>query len=113
MRLPALLMSRRGLSGAVLLAGLLIAAGTYALAASLHTSHTLTRIDVHATPIATFDNHDPTRTRFGALEFRGGLVLTSSYEAFGGISALKVEPDGGSLSQRHRQRLLAARPHPV
>ena len=49
---------------------------------------------IEATPIASFDNRDPTRVRFGALEFRGGLALTSSYEAFGGISALHVEPDG-------------------
>ena len=47
-----------------------------------------------ATPIASFDNREPSRTRFGALEFRGGLALTSTYEAFGGISALRMEPDG-------------------
>ena len=76
------------------MAALLIAAGSYALADSLRTSQALTRIDVRATPIASFDNRDPTRTRFGALEFRGGLALTSSYEPFGGISALHVEPDG-------------------
>ena len=32
--------------------------------------------------------------RFGALEFRGGLVLTSDYKAFGGVSALHMEADG-------------------
>jgi hypothetical protein len=32
--------------------------------------------------------------RFGALEFRGGLVLTSKNDAFGGISAIHMEPDG-------------------
>jgi hypothetical protein len=85
---------RRRLTAGIVLAALLIAAGAYALTVSLRTSHTLTRIEVHATPIAAFDNYDPTRTRFGALEFRGGLVLTSRYEAFGGISALNVEPDG-------------------
>ncbi len=31
--------------------------------------------------------------------------------AFGGISALRVEPDGSPFPRRHRQRLLAARPH--
>jgi len=49
---------------------------------------------VHATPIPSFDNRDPSRVRFGELEFRGGLALTSDYEPFGGISALHMEPDG-------------------
>ena len=53
-----------------------------------------TRIEIDATPITSFDNRDPTQTRFGALEFRGGLVLTSKNPAFGGISGLHVEPDG-------------------
>ena len=52
------------------------------------------RIEITATPIASFDNRDPTRTRFGDLEFRGGLELSSRHPAFGGISALHVEPDG-------------------
>ena len=76
------------------LAALLIATASYALAGSIRYSPAQTRIAVAATPIAAFDNRDPTRTRFGALEFRGGLALTSSYEPFGGISALHVEPDG-------------------
>ena len=53
-----------------------------------------TRIDIDATPIASFDNRDPTRTRFGDLEFRGGLVLSSNKTAFGGFSGIHVEADG-------------------
>ena len=53
-----------------------------------------TRIEIEATPIASFDNRDPSQTRFGDLEFRGGLALTSKNPAFGGISAIHVEPDG-------------------
>ena len=34
-------------------------------------------IEVHAEPIKVFDSHDPSRQRFGQLEFRGGLTLTS------------------------------------
>ena len=45
-------------------------------------------------PIDAFDPRDESKTRFGQLEFRGGLVLTSSDQAFGGISALHMEPDG-------------------
>src|SRR5512139_451326 len=52
------------------------------------------RIEITATPITSFDNRDPTRIRFGDLEFRGGLELTSKNPAFGGISAIHVEPDG-------------------
>jgi hypothetical protein len=52
------------------------------------------RIDVSATPITTFEPRNPSRTRFGALEFRGGLVLSSKYKAFGGFSELHIEPDG-------------------
>lgn len=32
--------------------------------------------------------------RFGALQFRGGLVLRSANPAFGGISGLSIDPDG-------------------
>jgi hypothetical protein len=52
------------------------------------------RIEVSAIPIASFEPRDPSRTRFGALEFRGGLVLSSKYKAFGGFSELHIEPDG-------------------
>jgi hypothetical protein len=71
----------------------LIAAGTYAFA-SPRTIRAPTRIEVRATPIRSFDNRDSSRVRFGELEFRGGLSLTSSFEALGGISAIHVEPDG-------------------
>jgi hypothetical protein len=52
------------------------------------------RVAVAARPIASFDNSDPSRLRFGALEFRGGLALSSSDPAFGGISSLRVDADG-------------------
>ena len=39
-------------------------------------------------------HRDPSRTRFGELEFRGGLVLTSNNPAFGGLSGIHVEADG-------------------
>ena len=66
---------RRRLIAGLVLAALLIAAASYALAAPRY-NHALTPIAIEAKPIASFDNHDPARTRFGALEFRGGLVLT-------------------------------------
>jgi hypothetical protein len=51
-------------------------------------------IIIAATPITRFDNRDPERRRFGALDFIGGLDLTSSYREFGGISALRMLADG-------------------
>lgn len=85
---------RRWLVGGMLLAVLLLVAGSFAIAETLRVSQARTRIAIQSTPIDSFDNRDPSITRFGALEFRGGLVLNSKYAAFGGISAINVEPDG-------------------
>jgi hypothetical protein len=52
------------------------------------------RIEISSRLIEFFDSRDTTRRRFGALEFRGGLELTSSYKEFGGISSLRVTADG-------------------
>ena len=54
-------------------------------------------IEVDAKPIAHFDRRQPDTTRFGPLEFRGGLVLTSASSDFGGWSGLVMAPDGKSL----------------
>jgi hypothetical protein len=88
------MLRRRWLIGGTLFAALLLAAGSFAIAKSLRVSQAPTRIAIQATPITAFDNRDPSKTRFGALEFRGGLALTSKYQAFGGVSALNLEPDG-------------------
>ena len=68
--------------------------GSFALAHALLYAAAPTRIDIDATSITSFDNREPSQIRFGALEFRGGLVLTSRNPAFGGISGIHVEPDG-------------------
>ena len=44
-------------------------------------------IEVNARPIPFFDPREPSRVRFGALEYRSGLVLTSRFPGFGGLSA--------------------------
>jgi len=77
-----------------LFAALAAAVVTFAIADVLRYAAAPVHIEVDARPIASFDNRDPSRTRFGALEFRGGLVLASNNPAFGGISSLSVEPDG-------------------
>jgi hypothetical protein len=71
-----------------------LAVGTFALADVMRYPQAPTRVQIDATAITFFDNHDETLTRFGSLEFRGGLVLTSRHPAFGGISAIHVEADG-------------------
>src|SRR5262249_52981890 len=50
-------------------------------------------IQVHAKIINLFLPRDQDQVRFGALEFRGGLELTSDYREFGGFSALRMDPD--------------------
>jgi len=51
-------------------------------------------IEVQSQPIAGFDHSDPSRRQFGLLEFRGGLVLSSRFKEFGGLSAIRVQGDG-------------------
>ncbi len=51
-------------------------------------------IDVNARLLPSFDIRDRARTRFGALEYRSGLILTSSFSGFGGLSALRLDAKG-------------------
>jgi hypothetical protein len=51
-------------------------------------------IDVNARPIASFDPRDRSHVRFGALEWRSGLVLTSAFRGFGGLSGIRLDPKG-------------------
>ena len=51
-------------------------------------------IEVKARPIASFDARDRSHLRFGSLQFRSGLVLTSSYPGFGGLSGLRLDAKG-------------------
>ena len=54
-------------------------------------------IEVEARPITHFERGRPDVTRFGDLEFRGGLVLSSPSRHFGGWSGLITESDGSGL----------------
>lgn len=75
-----------------------IAAAVVALALAepaLAQSSASSSIEVHAQPISSFDNRDRELRRFGMLEFRGGLELTSRSRDFGGISSIRIAPDGG------------------
>ena len=52
-------------------------------------------VEVNARVIPHFEPRDRTRTRFGSLEYRSGLVLTSPYRGFGGLSGLRLDATGG------------------
>lgn len=91
--------------------------------------------DILCEPIAALDPGQPERTRFGALEFRGGLRLSSAERHFGGWSGARLEGDqltlvndvggwlrlrlqqqAGRLTGVHREaggRLLSTRGEPV
>lgn len=73
---------------------LLLLAVAPAAAPAQQVSDPIQRINIHATAIEAFEPRQPARVNFGALTFRGGLVLESPYRHFGGLSALRVEADG-------------------
>jgi hypothetical protein len=54
----------------------------------------ITSVEVKARPIESFDPRDPTHIRYGALEFRSGLILTSPFRGFGGLSGLRLDKKG-------------------
>lgn len=83
---------RRFLAGA---AALLPAASFDAPAhAQTESPGAISSLEVTAREIPFFDLRDATHVRYGALEFRSGLVLTSSFKGFGGLSALHLDSKG-------------------
>lgn len=57
-------------------------------------AHAPVSIEIEARPIPAFDTRDRAHTRFGSLQYRSGLVLTSRYKDFGGISGLRLDDKG-------------------
>jgi len=51
-------------------------------------------IEVDARAIPAFDIRDHSHVRFGALEYRSGLVLTSRFRGFGGLSGIRLDAKG-------------------
>ena len=51
-------------------------------------------VEVNARAIPNFEPRDRTRTRFGSLDYRSGLVLTSPYRGFGGLSGIRLDAKG-------------------
>jgi hypothetical protein len=68
-------------------------------AAALALSSTLGAepVAVRATPVP-LNASDPSQRVVGRLEYRGGLHLTSDHPRFGGISSIRVLPDGERLA---------------
>ncbi len=54
----------------------------------------VSNVEVKARPIESFDPRDPTHIRYGSLEFRSGLILTSPFRGFGGLSGLRLDKKG-------------------
>lgn len=52
-------------------------------------------IEVNARPIPSFEPRDRARARFGSLQYRSGLVLTSPHRGFGGLSGFRFLDDKG------------------
>jgi hypothetical protein len=86
---------RRAVAGLALVLAIMVLPGAAEVA--LRGAAPPRSVEVRAQALPGFDNRDPTRRQFGLLEYRGGLVLTSSFSEFGGLSALRVQPDGAQF----------------
>lgn len=96
-RLEPSITRRRLLSGAAATLGavnLSIAPANSENAAKPDPVDGIKAIEITARPFRSFERTGAGGHRYGKLEFRGGLVLTSPDKAFGGLSGLVLEPDG-------------------
>jgi hypothetical protein len=59
-----------------------------------HSAASPVSIEVNARSISSFDPRDRSRVRFGSLQFRSGLVLTSGFPGFGGLSGIRLDRKG-------------------
>ncbi|MEO8651076.1 MAG: esterase-like activity of phytase family protein [Hyphomicrobiaceae bacterium] len=71
-----------------------IADGVAAQPKSETTTDKVTPVAVSARRLDSFRRGDSDTKRFGRLEFRGGLTMTSPDARFGGFSGLAIAPDG-------------------
>ncbi|RTL76855.1 MAG: twin-arginine translocation pathway signal [Bradyrhizobiaceae bacterium] len=51
-------------------------------------------VEVNARAMGSFDLRDPSHVRFGSFQFRSGLMLTSPFRKFGGLSSLHLDAAG-------------------
>jgi len=71
-----------------------VSLGAPTVFAQVGSAGVISPVEVNVRPIAAFDPRDATHVRYGSLEFRSGLVLTSSFKGFGGLSALHLDKNG-------------------
>lgn len=84
----------RGILGSIGTAALGILAGGYLLVPAAGRAESLS---IQSTPILHFEPGTPSKTRFGSLEYRGAVVLTSSHGKFGGFSGMWLDATGKHL----------------
>ena len=87
---------RRVLQGAAAAFGLLAARS--AGARDVAPTSPGARIVVNARPIPAFDPRDASHVRIGSLQYRGGVVLTSPFKGFGGLSGFRIDPTGHTFT---------------
>jgi hypothetical protein len=51
-------------------------------------------VEVNARTLSSFDLRDPSHIQFGSFQSRGGVMLTSPFRKFGGLSSLHLDADG-------------------
>jgi hypothetical protein len=88
----AYILTRRKLLGGLAAAGAGLTVTLPASRAEVVLAETQS-IDIEARPITSFARSE-TKRRFGELEFRGGLLLTSPSPHFGGLSGIVTDPAG-------------------
>jgi len=93
LRVPATFSRVCGAVARAALLSILMLVTTQAWAQSLTVPASVV-VDVKSRPVEAFDLRDRSRQRFGQVDFRSGLVLTSSFKAFGGLSAFRVDAKG-------------------
>jgi hypothetical protein len=89
-------LTRRALIGGLAAAACALAAGPL-LAEPEDGLDAPQAIEINARVLQHFQPTRPEARRFGDLEFRGGLVLSSPSEHFGGLSGLAMDTDGKRL----------------
>jgi len=96
-RIVADRLTRRRLLGGLAAAACVAGAPRVGAQDDERTEGELRPITVNARAITHFQPSRPEARRFGDLEFRGGLVLSSPNESFGGWSGLIMEAGGKGL----------------
>ena len=95
-------MSSNAFRAIVTVVAVALAAVSYSLPTNAQTREArvaeISSLKVRALPIDAFDPADRSKKRFGALEFRSGLILTSAFKGFGGLSAIRMGADGASFT---------------